>query len=252
MDVLTLIFTMIVCGFVSLIGGFMLLKESKFAYVLQKWAVPFAAGSLLAAAFLDLIPEALEGGDDPINVLAIVLVGFLTFFVFGYILNLFHRHGHESAATVHSKKAASMMMTVDLIHTFIDGVVIGVSFLAGPTTGIISAIVVVAHEIPQEIGDFAVMIKSGLNKKRIIVIQILQATTLLPGALLAYFLGDRMMNGLPVILALTAGFFVHIAASEIIPSMQKERSRRVFYREIIGTVAGSVVIWALILLTHSH
>ena len=253
MDIIWLLVVVLVCGAVSMLGGVMLLTESRFAYGLQKWAVPFAAGSLLAAAFLDLIPEAIETDGERVDmVMMMVLVGFLVFFVFGQVLGLFHKHGHEDETTGHSKRAATMMIVVDLIHMFIDGLVIGVSFLAGPITGIVSTIVVAAHEIPQEIGDFAVMIKSGMSRKRILIIQSLQAMMLVPGALLAYLWGDGMLDGLSMVLALTAGFFVHIAASEIIPSMQKEHSRGTFYREIAGTIMGSVVVSVVILLTHGH
>lgn len=243
MDVLWLLLIVLGFGVLGLAGGLLLLAGGKGAGWLQKWAVPFAAGSLLAAAFLDLLPEAMEGDYGADEVLFWTLIGFAGFFVLGYVMNLLHKHSDEVHA--HDQKAARMMIIADVVHTFIDGMVIGVSFLAGPEVGVVSALVVVAHEIPQEMGDFAIMIRAKMSKSKILVIQALELAMMIPGALLAYWVGDGMMVGLPIVLAVAAGFFIHIAASEVIPSLQKERVGRAAYREVIGVVAGMAVVWLM-------
>ena len=250
MDTIWLVLIALGCGVICLSGGMLLFTRSKAARFLQAWGVPFAAGALLAAAFLDLLPETLHsGGVDAERVLMFVLIGFVFFFVLGYILALGHKHGSE--VDEHSANAAKMMIIVDVIHKFVDGAVIGVAFAADARLGLVAALVVVAHELPMEIGDFAVMIKAGWAKRKIIVIQVLQALVMIPGMLIAYHVGGNFKHEMPLFLAVVAGFFIYLAAGEIIPSMQRSRKRKIG-REIAGVLMGVILVGVIIFTTHDH
>jgi len=251
-DTIWLILIALGCGVICLSGGFLLLTKSKVARFLQAWGVPFAAGALLAAAFLHLIPEVFHAGTvDVYTAMVFVLVGFVFFFILGYILAKWHKHGGHDEVDEHSAKAAKMMIIVDAIHKFVDGAVIGVAFAADVRLGLVVALVVVAHELPMEIGDFAVMIKAKWPTRRIIAIQVAQVLAMIPGMLIAFHLGANMKYEMPLFLAVVAGFFIYLAIGEIIPSMQKGRNRKV-YREVVGVLLGVALVGTVIHLTHDY
>lgn len=215
-----LIFSLI-GGVFSLIAAILLINNKKTADGLAKYATPFAAGVLLAAAFTDLLPEALhDDGGEPRSVLMWALLGILGFFMLERFLRFFHHH-HE-----HGKEKAnnSLVIIGDTLHNALDGVAIGAAFLIDTPTGIVAALAVAAHEIPQEIGDFGLLLKNGMEKSKVIIVNILSALATTATALLTYGLGDSDSFPVPALLAITAGFFVYIAASDIIPEIHEETS----------------------------
>ncbi|MCA9328406.1 ZIP family metal transporter [Candidatus Saccharibacteria bacterium] len=216
---LNVIFYSLVGGVLSLIGAVLLISKRKTADLIAVYATPFAAGVLLAAAFTDLLPEALHVADsEPRIALMWGLVGVLVFFMLERFLRFFHHH-HE-----HSKEKASSSLVIigDTLHNALDGVAIGAAFLINPPTGIIAAIAVAAHEIPQEIGDFGILLKNGMEKSRVITVNVLSALATTITAVVTYGFGDA--EGFPVapLLALTAGFFIYIASSDIIPEIHED------------------------------
>jgi zinc and cadmium transporter len=218
---LNVLFFSLIGGMFSLIGGVILLRSKKSADGLARYATPFAAGVLLAAAFTDLLPEALGSGGDSQIVLTWALLGVLGFFVLERFLRFFHHH-HEHEGK--EKASNSLIIIGDTLHNALDGVAIGAAFLIGTPTGIVAAIAVAAHEIPQEIGDFGLLLKNGMKRSKVLIVNIISAlaTTLL--AVITYALGDA--NSFPVseLLAITAGFFIYIAASDIIPEIHDKKS----------------------------
>ncbi|MBR3263957.1 ZIP family metal transporter [Candidatus Saccharibacteria bacterium] len=212
LEVLLIICVTVATALISLAGGFLLLSGSKLAQAFQKYGSYFAALVLLYAVFGDIIPEVLE--ELPAYQVALLTAagtGICTLISFG--VGHFHKHGDEK--TFKDKKQAYAMLIVDSLHTAMDGIVIGTSFASGIPTGLTSAFATAAHEIPQEIGDFSIMIRSKMKKRKIAKLQIISALVLVPFALIAYFVGDAIKEGLPALLALIAGFFLYIALAEI-------------------------------------
>lgn len=238
----------------ALIGGLILLSFKKFVIKISHFLASFAAGILLGSAFLDLLPEAFhEAEGTETNIFLWALAGIVLFFLVERFIHWFHHHGeyhdnHEKEA----KSTVSLIVVGDTMHNFIDGIVIAATFMVSVPVGIVSALAVFAHEIPQEVGDFGLMLHKGLSKKKIILINILSASAALIGAILTYLTGDFLKNFLPAILALTAGLFIYIAASDLIPEIHHEKRKGFAFVESLLLLLGIVIIWVSIsLLEHS-
>ncbi|MBQ3305860.1 ZIP family metal transporter [Candidatus Saccharibacteria bacterium] len=220
MEILTILGVTVVTSVISLAGGFALLSGSKAAKTFQKISMVFATIVLLYAVFGDILPEVFEDGDLQLwQVVLYVSLGIGICELISALAGHFHRHGDDEKV-LKNKKQATAMLIVDSIHTAIDGIVIGTSFASGMGTGIISSVATAAHEIPQEIGDFSIMIRSEMPRKKIALLQILSALILTPFAILAYFIGDKLLPALPTLLSFVAGFFLYIALGEIISLVQ--------------------------------
>jgi len=211
---------------VSLIGGIILLMNKGLAMRLAPYLSAFAAGALLATSFFDLLPEAIEaGGEGGVeSVFAWVLIGFLFFFLIERSLHWFHHH-HEHAEQ-EGHVTTSLILLGDSIHNFIDGIAIAAAFLIDTHVGIATAIAVGAHEIPQEIGDFGVLLKKGFSRTKVLVYNIVSAGAALLGAVLTYLFGSQLEGLLPTFLAITAGFFIYVAASDLIPEIHDTQKKR--------------------------
>lgn len=233
---------------VSLAGGVSLLYKEAFARKISHFLASFAAGALLGTAFLDLLPEAIhEGGEESVVVWA--MIGVLVFFLMERFIHWFHHH-HEHLA-VADKPTVPLVMAGDTIHNFIDGVAIAATFMVNIPLGIVTTLAVAAHEIPQEIGDFGIMLKSGLARGKILMFNVVSAMAAMVGAVLTYLAGDVIIGYLPALLALTAGFFIYIAASDLIPEIHEENRRGFAAIETGLLILGVLVIWVSIsLLEH--
>lgn len=237
-------------GVVSLLGGLYLLYGHMSARTVQRVAVPFAAGALLAASFIDLLPEALEEGGGQLVMLT-VLMGFIGFFLLERFIGWFHHH-HEHTGEAKGRRSTKALIVVgDTLHNFIDGLAIGVAFLVNPATGIITTIAVAAHEIPQEVGDFGLLLAKGMSKKRIIIVNLLSALATLVGAVLVFGLGENFAISEPILLALTAGFFIYIAASDIIPTIHAE-PRKIANLQALILMFGIFFVAATTTLAHQY
>lgn len=245
---LQLIFFALAGSTVSLMGGLYLLFGGKGALKLQKVAVPFAAGALLAASFFDLLPEALELGEAR-TVLTWTLVGFLFFFVIERGLRWFHHH-HEHEGG-HDQANRSLIVVGDTVHNFIDGLAIGAAFLVSPATGIITTFAVAAHEIPQEIGDFGLLLNKGMARGRIVLVNITSALATVVGAALVFGLGAGYHLQTDLLLAVTAGFFIYIAAADIIPTIHQKRNTRLANWETAILIGGTLLVGAVTTLLHT-
>lgn len=220
-------------GLFSLVGGVVLLARADWVRKFSVHFVSFAVGALLAAAFLDLLPEALEFGQEagflqPQALFSFTLFGLLGFFVLERVIFKFHPHHHESLGEPdahHHHPAPTMLLIGDTVHNFIDGALIAVTFLADPAIGVLTTIAVAAHEIPQEIGDFSVMLSHGWSRKKVLWANVSSSLMSVVGALLAFGLKDLIVPFLPQALALTAGIFIYIAGSDLIPDIAHESNR---------------------------
>lgn len=238
----------LVGSIISLIGGIYLLYGKAGAMKLQKVAVPFAAGALLAASFFDLLPEALEGGDTH-RILAWTLVGFLFFFVTERGLRWFHHHHeHEHSADQANR---SLIVVGDTLHNFLDGLAIGSAFLVHPATGIVTTLAIAAHEIPQEIGDFGLLLSKGMRRTKVFLVSLLSALATVVGAVIVFGFGESLSLPVDVLLAVTAGFFIYIAAADIIPTIHQKQNARMANWETIILIASTAILAVAIAYIHN-
>ncbi|MFZ1812409.1 MAG: ZIP family metal transporter [Candidatus Saccharimonadales bacterium] len=251
-NIALVLFWSLIGGVLSLAGGVALLSSPTRRDMLARWALPFGAGALLAAAFIDLLPEAAHDG-TPSQVFPWALGGFLAFFLLERTVHWFHRHhGHGEGGRHEGRDKAQKTLIVlgDTIHNLIDGIGIGAAFLIDVPTGVITALAVAAHEIPQEIGDFGFLLSRGMSAKRTILVNVASSLATIIGALGIYLLGSVMTMPLAPILALTAGFFIYIAASDIIPDIH-ERPHAEANKQAAMLLLGVAVVTAMIsLLSH--
>ena len=219
----------------SLVGSLFLLLRQNITEAFSNKLISFAAGALIAAAFVDLLPEASKLAQDA-DIFMPAFLGFLSFFFAEKYIRLFHyHHGHGE------KPSTFLVLAGDGVHNFVDGVTIAVAFLASIPLGITATIAVAAHEIPQEIADMGVLLANGLSKTRALFFNFLSAATALLGAIIAFFVAGQIEKYLYLFLAIAAGLFIYIAASDLIPELhEKSRGKRDF---------GSILIFVLGILT---
>jgi zinc and cadmium transporter len=247
-DWLILIAAVSVGSLLSLIGGMYLLYGKAGAKKLQRIAVPFAAGALLAAAFLDLLPEAVELGESR-QVLMLALAGLVLFFVLERSLSWFHHH-HDDESHGSRRQNVSLIVIGDTLHNFIDGLAIGAAFLVDPAVGLVTTAAIAAHEIPQEIGDFGLLLAKGMSRKNVLIVNLLSALATIIGAVLVYGFGGQIGISESVLLALTAGFFIYIAASDIIPTIHAEPQRRWANIQTAVLIMGIILVGAAANVAH--
>lgn len=221
MDSLVVLFWALIGSVVSLVGGILLVKAHKKRTAFVKYAMPFGAGSMLAAAFLGLLPEAVEGSSIH-QVAYWALGGFLLFFVLERLLGWFHHHHHDDAHGAKDKAHTSLVVIGDTLHNAIDGVALGAAFLVSPAAGIGAALAVAAHEIPQEIGDFGILLGKGMKPRKVLLVNILSALATVVAAMATYWIGGMAHIDVWPLLALAAGFFIYVAAADIIPDIHEK------------------------------
>jgi zinc and cadmium transporter len=245
------IFYSLIGGIFSLIGGVFLLTRRSAARKLTKYATPFAAGALLSAVFLDLLSDAAE--EDVIqSALLWTLIGLVLFFFLEHFLHWFHHH-HEHAKKVEdAKKDVPLIIIGDTIHNALDGIAIASSFLISVPTGIVTTIAVAAHEIPQEIGDFGLLLARGLSRKKVLLVNVVSAlaTTLL--AVITFALGSESALPVGALLGISAGFLLYIATSDLIPTIHEHAKgkRRFFDIHSLMLLAGVLIVALSIQLAH--
>ena len=239
----------------SLIGGIFLLSKRISVDRVQRVAIPFAAGAMLAVAFLDLLPEALEGASSSMHVFSFVLCGFVLFFTLERFLSWFHHHHthpEQGTHSTHAKNASvrSLVVVGDTTHNAIDGMVIGGAFLADPMLGVVTTVAIAAHEIPQEIGDFGALLSLGMRRRNVLLVNIISALITVVTASLVFGFGGQLLALQPIMLALTSGMFLYIAASDLIPTIHSEPSSRVANYQTLVLLAGIVIIGFLSMSAH--
>ncbi len=248
-----LFFTLVGSVF-SLIGGALLLIKEKQTLKYSHFLAAFAAGTLLGTVFFDLFPEAFEEAERisqefgfETNIFLWTLIGILGFFLLERFIHWFHHHQHEYAEEK-VKPTVPLIILGDSVHNFIDGVVIAATFLVSIPLGIVTTLAVAAHEIPQEIGDFGILLHKGLRRKKVLLVNIFSALTAVLGALIAFWVGERIETSLPILLAITAGFFIYIAASDLIPEIHHENRKGFAVIETSLMFLGVATIWIFITL----
>jgi zinc and cadmium transporter len=177
--------------------------------------VAFAAGSLLSGALLHLLPEAMQHSGQSYRLFVWTIVGFGLFFLLEQFLSWHHAHRAEAKAPV-----TYLILLADGLHNLIGGLAIGASFMIGPEVGFVTFVVAAAHEVPQELGDFAILVRGGWTPRNALLVNFLSALTIVPGGLVAYWLGGAFDT--TTLMALAAGNFIYIASSDLIPEVKHE------------------------------
>lgn len=251
MEYLQLAGLSLVGGVFSLLGGVLLLSKKNTAKNLAKFATPFAAGALLAAVFLDLLKDGLEESTSQ-TVLTATLVGMILFFLAERFLHWFHHHHlHEHADDkAHTK---SLIIIGDTIHNAMDGVAIAAAFLVSPATGVITTIAVAAHEIPQEIGDFGLLLAKGMRRRNVILANMFSALATTVMALITFAIGSEEVLPTGILLGLSAGFLLYIAASDIIPDIHEQSPKnKLFEWRSLMLIAGVLTVGLSVNIAHRY
>lgn len=231
---------------ISLAGGIILLRKRNLALKISHYLTSFAAGALLATALFDLLPEAIEEGEGVgiamSSIFLYVLSGIIFFFLLERSLHWFHHHGTQEHE-IKGKPVVPLLIIGDTIHNFIDGIAIAATFAISIPLGIVTTFAVGAHEIPQEVGDFGVMLNHGVKRWKVLTINILSALASFVGAILAYYFGSQIDGLAAFFLAISAGFFLYIALSDLIPEIHHQNKKRFAFAETISLLLGVGVIY---------
>ncbi len=249
MDYLVVLFWSLLGSVVSLTGGLALLGVASARKKVITYALPFGAGALLAAAFLGLLPEALEALPAE-EVVRYTLGGFLTFFILERLLGWFHHHHDTHHHGTENKTHTWLVIAGDTLHNAIDGVALGAAFLVNPAAGVGTALAVAAHEIPQEIGDFGILLGKGMKPRKVILVNVLSALATVVAALATYLLGDALHIDPAPLLAIAAGFFIYIAASDIIPDIHEKPRAEGNLQAAMLLVGVLVLGWVIAITPH--
>lgn len=238
------ILSVIFVSLLSFVGVlFIAIKEEKLKKILL-FLVSFAAGGLLGDSFIHLLPEAIKESGFTLGVSLAVLVGLLLFFVLEKFICW--RHCHIPTSKSHPHPVVFMNLIGDGFHNFIDGAVISASFLTSFPLGIATTLAVVLHEIPQEIGDFGVLLHGGLSKTKALVFNFASALAAVGGAILVLILGERIIGVSQLLIPFTAGGFIYIAGSDLIPELHKETNLAKSLIQMVGLILGIGIMLILL------
>ena len=237
---LIILFSVFIVSLMSLIGIFFISIKHKVLDKIVKYLVAFASGALLGGAFLHLLPEAYESCECQL-VFLVVLGGIMLFFIMEKVL--YWRHCHKGKCEIHTFTYLNLIG--DAVHNFIDGLIIAAAFLGGIPIGITTTLAILFHEIPQEIGDFGVLVYGGFSKKKALLFNFFSACLALLGALIGYFLLSIIVNVIPFLLAFAAGGFIYIASSDLIPELHKTKHIKGSLIQIFFLTIGIALMWFL-------
>jgi zinc and cadmium transporter len=205
-------------------------------------AISYAVGTLLGAALLALIPEALERV-SPRDALGTLLAGILTFFLLEKLV--LWRHCHDGQTCEVHTSAASLVIVGDAFHTFVDGAIIAAAVLTSIPLGVTTALAIAAHEIPQEVGDVAILLRAGYSKTKALILNILSAAGGVAGAAVMLTASQALPSALPYVLAFAGGSFLYVAMSDLIPDLHRGGVQTSAFRQLLLILAGVLTIAVL-------
>jgi len=230
---------------VSLVGAFGLSKLLGRHRVMMG-LIALAAGTLVGDAFLHLLPESSEAGFSTVTGAA-VLGGFLLMFGIEMVLRRGHSHAEATGAHDHHVAPFGWLNLVgDALHNFLDGIVLAVAFLVDAATGFATTVAVLLHEVPQELGDFAVLIRSGMARKKALLLNLASALFAALGAFLVFLVGPERHEQLALAVPVVAGMFIYIAAADLIPELHHHGKGRDLAVIISSLVAGIAIMGLLL------
>jgi len=213
--------------------------------------VSYAIGALLGAVFLDILPEAIELAGDTAAVSGTVLAGILLFFTLEKVL--IWRHCHHDHCEAHEPqkpsshdhdhgRSGTMLIIGDTFHNFVDGIIIAAAFMVDINLGIVTALAIIAHEIPQEVGDFLILLHSGYSKLRAFQLNLISSFATLVGGVLAYYALQGLQSWTPYILALSAASMIYVAVADLIPGLHKRTRMRDTVQQVVLIVLGVATV----------
>lgn len=241
-------------SFLSMAGGLILLWKEKFARKFSLFLISFAAGVLLGVAFLDLLPGALEKIGDMQKVALGAVSAIVVLFILERFLWWYHHHrthteehlGNDDHPEKRSPAKAYLLLIGDTVHNFADGVLISAAFLTDFSLGIGVAVGVIAHELPQELADFAVMIDVGFSKLKTLILNLFAASATLWGAIISFFILSFIEDFVPFAITFAIGVFIYIALSDLIPEIHHRSEHKYDIVHILLFVGGIVLIgWVI-------
>jgi len=212
--------------------------------------VSLSVGIMLSTSLLHALPEAFESGTDPRHLFGALLAGLLAFFLLEKLAILRHSHHHEHDGHHHhhghdkaeAGRAGWMILLGDGMHNFTDGILIAAAFLANPQLGIVTGVAIIAHEIPQEIGDFIVLLNAGFSRTRAYVYNLLCSLLSVAGGVLGYYTLDQATNLIPFVLVFASSGFIYIAVSDLMPQMQRRATMRETIPQVFLIALGVVIV----------
>ena len=251
MNLLTYIVIFTLFGSIfSLIGGVLLLLNKRLVNSFTHVLSSFAAGALLGAVFFELLPEGMHQSEENIGVTAFfifVLGGIIIFYLLERVIHW--QHTHDLLPT--KEPIVPLIVIGDTIHNFVDGIAIASAFFISIPLGILTALVVGLHEVPQEIGDFGVLLKKGLSRRKVFGVNLFSAAISLVGAILTFFLGRSFADLSVIFIAISAGFFLYISLSNLIPEIHHENRRGFAAAETAALLFGIAITYIAITSLHT-
>jgi zinc and cadmium transporter len=227
-------------------GGFMLLPARRRDALLPH-LVSFATGALLGAALLALLPHALDSGAGAHGIGIALAGGIIAFFVLEKAV--LWRHCHVDACEAHGpqdhhrdRASATLILWGDAFHNILDGVLIAAAFLTDPHLGVVTTVAVFAHEIPQEVGDLAILLNGGMTRRRALTLNVAVSLTSIAGAVVAWYLLAQALQWLPYAIAIAAASFLYVAVADLIPGLHRRVDAKTSLQQVILITLGIVVI----------
>lgn len=236
----------------SLAGGlFSLVAAATLAFSARPAAIPtlisYAIGALLGAAFLEILPHAFSASKSIDTMAATVLAGLLLFFVLEKLVLWRHCHGDEceahGIAETTNDRSGMMIIVGDTFHNFVDGILIAAAFMADIRLGLVTSLAIIAHEIPQEVGDFLILLHSGYSKRQALFFNVLSSFATVVGGVLAYFALQSMQEIVPTVLGLAAASMIYVAVADLIPGLHKRVGLMATLHQVLLIGSGVASIW---------
>lgn len=227
--------------------------------------ISYAVGALLGAVFIELLPEAFERAESAHSMAATILVGILLFFVLEKLVLWRHCHVEECEAhdppipVVHSHhghdhdhgRSGLMIVIGDTFHNFVDGILVAAAFLANTELGIVTALAIIAHEIPQEVGDFLILLHSGYTKRAAFALNILSSAAMVLGGVIAYYALQTMEQWIAPLLGLAAASMLYVSVADLIPGLHRRPELRATAQQVVLIGLGIGTIWLVGELAHT-
>ena len=238
---------------VAAAGAFALSARASYVPVL----ISYAVGALLGAVFLELLPHAFRLSTSPEAMAATILAGILIFFVLEKLVLWRHCHveeceAHDPSATSHDHgRSGAMIMIGDTFHNFVDGILIAAAFMANHELGVVTAMAIIAHEIPQEIGDFLILLHSGYTKSRALLFNLLSGAAMVVGGIIAYFALQDLQQWVAPLLGLASASMLYVAVADLIPGLHRRPELGATLQQVGLMTLGVITIWLAGELAHS-
>lgn len=241
---LYILLSIVIVSLISVVGiVFLTFKTNNLKKILL-YLVSLSAGALLGGAFIHLIPEAIEIKDGmDITLSLAILSGIMAFFILEKVIHW--RHCHVPTCKDHPHPLGMMNLIGDAVHNFIDGLAIGVGYIVSIPVGVSTTIAVILHEIPQEIGDFGVLLHAGYSKKKALIMNFITALTAVLGAIIAITIGQVFENITQYLAPFAAGGFIYIATADLIPELKKENNLKKSLIQLTFVILGIAIMAAL-------